>query len=182
MRKSRRQIINRVIEATGLTLVALALLVFFAVYQPLGNSVSKEERRYSELRQTVRDQQARVEVLKRFEADMPETAKGLEDFLTNRIPPRREAFSVADHLVHKIGDAANVKILGVSFRLDSQHKDPLQRLQLEINVQGPYDGLMKFSHALETANNIIQVREFSVSPGTAGGLSMRMGADLYLTP
>ena len=182
MRKSQRQLVNRILEATGLGMVALALLVFFVIYRPLGNKIAATERRHSELRQKIRDQQVRVEVLRRFQEALPQTSKSLENFLTERIPPRREAYSITDHLIHKGADAANVKVLAMSFRLDPQRKDPLERLGFEINVQGPYSGLLKFSHALETAKDIILVRDFSIAPGDSGTLNLRLSADLYITP
>lgn len=182
MRKSRRQIVNRVVEAIGLVLVAVDLLVFFVVYQPLGSEIATVQRRVEALRNTIRDQQVRVEVLNKFQESMPQTSKGLADFMTNRIPPRREGYSIADHLVHKVGDAAKVKIMGLAFRLDPDKADPLLRLGLEVTVQGTYLGLLKFAHALETSDNIILEREVFIAPGTAGILSMRLGADIYLTP
>ena len=91
MRKSRRQIVNRVVEAIGLVLVAVDLLVFFVVYQPLGSEIATVQRRVEALRNTIRDQQVRVEVLNKFQESMPQTSKGLADFMTNRIPPRRRA-------------------------------------------------------------------------------------------
>jgi Tfp pilus assembly protein PilO len=182
VRKSRRQIANRVAEAIGLTLVAADLLVFFVVYQPLGNEIVTVERRVEDLRKTIRDQQIRVEVLKKYQDAMPEAKMGVADFMTNRIPPRREAYSIADHLVHKVGDAANVKIMGMAFHLDPDKTDPLLKLGLEVTVQGTYTGMMKFAHGLETANSIILEREFFIAPGTAGVLSLRLGADIYLTP
>ena len=183
MRKSRRQIVNRIIETTGIGLVALDLLVFFAVYRPLGNKIDVEARRHAELRQTIRNQQVRVDVLKKYEAALPQAGKGLEDFTTNRTPSRREAYSTAAHLIHKVADASGVKVSSTAYRLDMEHHDPLERLELDINVQGSYPGLLKFSHALETANDFILVREFTFTPGEENGaLGLRLGADLYLTP
>jgi Tfp pilus assembly protein PilO len=167
---------------TGVGLVALDMLVFFAIYRPLGNKSAGEEQRHAELRRRVRDTQVRVDRLEKFQAALPQTGKELEDFMTDRIPARREAYSTADHLVHKVGDAAGVKILAIAFRLDTEHKDPLERLALDINAQGPYAGLLKFSHALETANEFILVRQFTFAPGEAGALSLRVGADVYLMP
>jgi Tfp pilus assembly protein PilO len=64
-----------------------------------------------------------------------------------------------------------------------EHHDPLERLAVEINAQGPYAGLLKFSHALETANEFILVRDFDLTPGGENGsLGLRLSADLYLTP
>lgn len=182
MRKSRRQIVNRIVEAAGVGVVALDLLVFFGVYRPLGNTLVVESRHHEELRQTVRDQQARLDLLKKFEAALPQAGKGLEDFTTNRISPRREAFSAAAHLIHKVADAAGVKLSSTAYRLDTEHHDPLERLAIDINAQGSYTGLLKFSHGLETANDFILVRDFNIGPGDNGALSLRLDADLYLTP
>jgi Tfp pilus assembly protein PilO len=183
VRKSRRQIANRFFEVTGIGLVALNLVLFFAVYRPLGQKVDEEDHHRTELRQTVRNQQIRVDLLKKFEAALPQAGKGLEDFESKRAPMRREGFSTAAHLIHKVADASGVKVSTLAYRLDKEQKDPLERLQLEINVQGPYAGLLKFSHALETANEFMLVREFNLTPGGENGaLGLRLGADLYLTP
>ncbi len=123
-----------------------------------------------------------VDLLKKFEAALPQAGKGLEDFTANRIPPRREAFSTAAHLIHKVADAAGVKLSSTAYRLDTEHHDPLERLAIDINAQGSYTGLLKFSHALETANDFILVRDFNIGPGDNGALSLRLDADLYLTP
>jgi Tfp pilus assembly protein PilO len=163
-------------------LVALDLVVLFAIYQPLVNRVAEAQHRRDELWQKTRDQQVRVDLLKKYQTAMPQTGKGLEDFMTNRIPPRREAYSITAHLIHKVADAAHVKILSMSYHLESEHKDPLQRLAIELNVQGQYAGLLKFAHALETANDVILIRDFFIAPGTAGDLSLHLGADIYLTP
>ena len=163
-------------------LVALNLLVFFAVYRPLGNKVAEEARRHTELRQQIRNQQLRVDLLKKFEAALPEAGMRLEDFTTNRTPSRREAFSTAAHLIHKVADASGVKVSTLAYRLDTEHHDPLERLALDINAQGSYPGLLKFSHALETAKDFILVREFNLAPGDNGALSLRLDADLYVTP
>ncbi|MGA2988198.1 MAG: hypothetical protein ABSG32_30840 [Terriglobia bacterium] len=183
MRKSRRQIVNRIIEVTGVALVALDLLVFFAVYRPLAEKLGVETRRHAELRQAIRNQQVRVDLLKKFEAATPRAGKGLEEFTTNRTPSRREAYSTAAHLIHKVADASGVHVSTLAYRLDTEHRDPLERLGLEINALGSYEDLLKFTHALETANDFILVREFTITPGAENGaLGLRLGADLYLTP
>jgi Tfp pilus assembly protein PilO len=167
----------------GIGLVVIDLVVFFALYQPLGSKVNLAEREHQALRQTVRNQQVRVETLKKYEDAFPLVGKGLANFTTNRTPSRREAYSTATHLVHKLAESAGVKVASIGFRLDTtQHSDPLQRLELDISLEGPYPGLLKFSHALETANDFILVREFNFAPGDNQSLGLRLGADLYLTP
>jgi Tfp pilus assembly protein PilO len=164
-------------------LVALDLVVFFAVFEPLGTKLEAEARSHEELRRTIRTQELRVELLKNYQAALPGTGKGLDDFSANRAPSRREAYSTAAHLVHKLADAAGVKVTSMEYRLDTAHVDTLERLSLEINLLGPYQSLLKFSHGLETATDFITVREFDFSPGEdEGTLRLKLGADLYLTP
>jgi Tfp pilus assembly protein PilO len=166
----------------GAGLVVLDLVVFFAVYRPLEDQLDREARRQTELRETIRNQQIRLELLKKYEAALPQVGKGLEDFTTNRTPPRRQAYSTAGHLIYKVADAAGVKVTSVGYRLESEHHDPLERLALDIGAQGSYAGLLKFAHALETANEFLLIREFTFSPGESGAISLRLGADFYVTP
>jgi Tfp pilus assembly protein PilO len=183
LKKSRRQIINRIFEATALGLVLAVLIVFFAVYKPLVNKMAAAEQQQESLRQTVRNQQVRAEVLKRYEILLPQVGKGLSDFSTNRTPERREAYSTAAHLITKLADASGVRVATRGYHFDKNQRDPLWKLQLDLNVEGPYAGLMKFSHALETANNFLLVREFNFTPGGDNQpLNLRLGADFYVTP
>jgi Tfp pilus assembly protein PilO len=171
------------VEAIGLGAVALSFLLFFGVYQPLSNKLSAEARRHAELRQKLRDQEARVELLKKFVATLPQAGKGLDSFTTDRIAPRREAYSTADHMIHQLADAAGVQVSAIAFHLDKEHHDPLEQLELEINLVGSYAGLLRFLHALETANEFILIREGVFAPGGGNAvLGLRLGADLFLTP
>jgi hypothetical protein len=59
----------------------------------------------------------------------------------------------------------------------------MQRLGLVIIVAGPFPGLLKFAHALETASDFIVIRSFNIAAaGDTHDLEMRLTADLYLTP
>ncbi len=163
--------------------MALDLVAFFGVYRPLAIRLDTQAHHRAELRQTIRNLQVRVEVLKKYEAAQPDVAKALEDFASDRIPPRREGYSTADHFLHKVADAAGVKLGNIEFKLEPQHKDPLERLELEIAADGPYPGLIKFAHSLETADDFMLVREFQFTPGeNFGPISLKLKADLYLTP
>ncbi len=183
MKKSRRQIVNRIFEATALCLLAAAVVVFFVLYQPLARKIDAAEHQQEALRQTVRNQQVRVEILKKYELLLPQAGKGLSDFAANRTPERREAYSTAAHLITKLADGSGVKVSSRGYHFDKTQHDPLWRLELDLNVEGPYQDLLKFSHALETANNFILVRDFSFVPGGENqALGLRLGADFYVTP
>jgi Tfp pilus assembly protein PilO len=172
----------RIFEAAGLGMLVLDLLMYFAVFRPLRKMKASAQQEHSEVRQTLRDQRIRVERLQKFQAALPEAAKRLVDFTTERAPSRRQGYSTAAHLIQKAADSAGVKPPSVGFRIDTTHSDPLQRLGLEINTEGSYKGMLKFVHALETSEDFILVREFSFAPGENGVVNLRLGADLYLTP
>lgn len=172
----------RIFEAVGLGLVILDLVLYFAVYRPLRILKTFEEQEYTQVRQTVLDQQIRVDRLQKFLAAFPEAGRRLEAFTTDRAPSRREGFSTAAHLVQKVADSAGVKAPTVGFRLDNTSHDPLQRLTIEVTAEGTYKGLVKFAHGLETAENFLLVRDFTFTVGDNGTINLRLGADLYLTP
>jgi hypothetical protein len=41
---------------------------------------------------------------------------------------------------------------------------------------------LKFAHGLETANDLIVIRSFTLAEGDNGALELRLATDLYLTP
>lgn len=182
MRRSRRQIVNRIFETIGLGLVILDLLLYFGVNRPLRHLKVSEDQEYSQGRQTVEDEQVRLEQMQKFQAALPEAGKLLEQFITDRAPSRRHGYSAADHLIQKVADSSGVKTATVGFRLDTTHHDPLQRLSIAINANGSYQGLVKFTHSLETAKDFILIRDFALVPTETGTINLRLGADLYLTP
>jgi Tfp pilus assembly protein PilO len=172
----------RIVEAVGLGLVVLDAVLYLAVYRPLGSLVASEERRYADARQRAREEQVQVERLKKYQAALPQADERLKDFTSNHAPARRRGFSAAAHLIREVADGSGVQPGSVAYRLDTKRGDPLERLELEINVTGSYTGLLKFVHALETAHDFILVREFSFAQADNGALSLRLLADLYLTP
>lgn len=182
MRRSRRQIVMRIVEIAGLGLVVLDIALYFAAYRPLGSKLASEQQRFTEERQSHRDLQVRIDQLEKFQAALPQAGEQFQDFMTASAPPRKRGFSQAAHLIRQVTEASGVQLTSVGYRLDSQHHDPLERLGLDINVEGPYAKMIKFAHALETAKEFIVIREFSLASGENGILGLRLVADLYLTP
>lgn len=182
MAKSYRKILIRVVEGVALGLVALDALLYLAVLRPLQNRETKVWTQLAQARQRVQDLQARVVRLERFRANLPDAEKQLAAFESEHIPPRRQGFSRAARLLRRLSEQSNLDVSGVSYRLDAGHKEPLDRLGIELNVEGKFSDLMKFTHALETASDMIVIREFSFGLGEANRVGMRLTADVYLTP
>ena len=182
MRKSRRQVLIRFIARASLALVALDVLFFFAVFRPIESVVASEQQRFSVIRHRILQEQARVERLAAFQEAMPDAGEKITAFKRDHVPPRRRAFSQAARLLQRMSEQSGIQLSGVHLHLASTHDDPLERLGLEINVEGPFTGLLKFAHGLETASDFIVIRQFSFEPGKTGALALRLAADLYLTP
>jgi Tfp pilus assembly protein PilO len=182
MGKSRRKTLVRIVEGVAVGLVLLDVVLYFALVRPLRSMRTAEEVRYSATREHVQELKVRAARLEKFQTAVPETEDQLRAFIRSHIPPRRQGFSRAARLVRRLTEQAGVELSGVAYKLDSAADDPLERLGIEVEVEGPFPSLLNFSHALETASDFIVVREFAFEPAEGRGVALRLGADLYLTP
>jgi len=182
VRKSRRQLLVRIVERVALALILLDVLLYFAMFRPVGNLVASAQQRYSATRRRIHEGQVRVERLEKFQQALPSAEEGIEAFKHDHVPPRRRGFSRAARLVRRVSEQSGIQFTNLAYRLDTGKGEPLERLGIEIDVEGSFAGLLKFAHALETASDFIVVREFSFEPGDGEALALRLAADLYLTP
>jgi hypothetical protein len=113
---------------------------------------------------------------------LPEAEKQLSAFLRNHVPSRRQGFSHAARLMRRLTEQAGLRLSGLGYKLESSENDPLQRLGMEVEVEGPFSSLLNFAHALETAGDFIVVRDFAFEPAEGQVVALRLGADLYLKP
>jgi Tfp pilus assembly protein PilO len=182
LRRSRRQVLIRIIERVGVALILLDLLLYVAMLRPVQNLVSSEQQRFEAARRRIREDKARVERLERFQEALPGAGENVDVFKRNHVPPRRRGFSRAARLVRRVTEQSGSQLTGITYRLNADHDEPLERLGIEINVEGSFSSLLKFAHALETASDFIVIREFSFEPAEGSTLALRLAADLYLTP
>jgi hypothetical protein len=180
MGRSRRKTVIRILERVAMGLVLLDVVFYFAVVRPLRSMRTAEQARYSATRARVRELTLRATRLEKFQAAVPETEDQLTAFMRSHIPSRRQGFSRAARLVRRLTEQTGVHLSGLAYKLDSAADDPLERLGIEVDVEGPFAGLLNFSHALETASDLIVVREFAFEPAEGQDLALRLGADLYL--
>jgi Tfp pilus assembly protein PilO len=178
----RRAKLIRILEGVTVGLVLLDLVAYFALIRPLRTLRAGEEARYTAARARVRDLKARVARLQTFQGTLPEAETQLGEFLKNYIPPRRQGFSRASRLVRKLTEESGVHLSGISYKLERSEKIPFNRLGFEVEVEGPFANVLKFSHALETAETFVVVRNFTLEPTGDRALALRLAADLYLTP
>lgn len=182
MKKNRRQVVARVVKGLGLILILLDVAAYFALLRPLQNLVVSEELSYTGARRRIRDAQARIDRLEKFQEALPTAGDRIEAFKRDHLPPRRRGFSQAARLLRRVTEQSGIQLTNVAYRLDPSRSEPLERLGIEVNVQGPFSGLMKFAHALETASDFIVIREFAFGPGDGGALALHLATDLYLQP
>ena len=180
MRISQSRLAARVLERVAIALVLLALGVWMAVVRPFDDKLLAEQQTYRTARQQKLTAEARVTRLEKI--PVTDADAELKGFVGEHMPPRRRSFSKAADLVRRLTEESGVQLSGVSYRLGEVKGEPLQRLGIEINVQGPFQSLLGFAHAVETSSDFLVLRGFTLEAGDEGTLELRMRVDLYVTP
>jgi len=182
MRLTRRKQLIRTLQRAALVLVLLDAVGYFAALRPLERKVTQEHERFTRTRERVRLAQARAARLESFQAAFAVTDDQMSVFLREHLPPRRRSFSHAARLIRRLSEASGLRLGEMAYRLDSGPEEPFQRLGLEMDVEGPFPDLLKFAHALETATDLLVVRDFSFEPLETGTVGLRIKADMYIVP
>lgn len=177
-RKNLIQIIERV--ALGMVLVDVALYV--AAFRPLDRLIAAEQQRHKVARLRFHEGLRRLTRLEQARAALPTADEQVKVFLRDHVPQRRRGFSRAARLVRQLTEESGVQLSSVAYRLDSTRDEPLQRMGIEVSVEGPFRGLLDFTHGLETASDLVVIRSFTFEPTEGGTVALRLGADLYLEP
>ncbi len=182
MRRSRRKILIRIVVGAALVLLLLDAALYLAVVRPVRRLVATEQQARGLAEAGVLEGRRRVERLKKFQQALPGAHEQIRIFLEDHIPSRRRGYSRAARLVRQLTEESGIQLSSVTYKLNSAREEPLQHLGIEVTVEGPFMGLLKFAHGLETAKDFILVRDFIFQPGEGGSLAMRLGADVYLEP
>lgn len=182
MRKNRRKVLVRFFERAALGVVILDAVVYFAAVRPLHSRIAATESSHHRVLEQVQQRQERVERLEKFQKSLPAAHDQLETFLNDHVPPRRHAFSDAARLIRVLTSRSSVQLDNVSYKLSSEKDEPLERLRIDVIVEGPYTNLLKFAHTIESAPQLILVRDFTFSTSQGTIVSLQVGAELFLTP
>jgi Tfp pilus assembly protein PilO len=182
MKRERRKKIVRLFEAAALAVVALDVAVYFLGIRPLRAKVSQAEQSYHQASLRLQLQKAQVARLEKFQAALPVANDKLSDYLKTHVPTREHVFSDAMHLVQALTLKSGVQLDNLSYKLGSEKGEPFDQLGLDVTVEGPFPNLLRFAHSLETADDLILVRNFSFSAGQGNTVNLRVGGVLYLTP
>jgi len=160
--------------------VLIVLGFWLGVVRPSEDKLVAEQQIYRRARQQQQATESRVVRLEKIRVADADTE--LNQFLTGHMPARRRSFSKAADLVRRLTEDSGVLLAGVSYRLGEEKDEPLQRLGIEVDVQGPSHKVLNFAHAVETSPDFLVLRGFNIEIGDGGTLSLRMVADLYLAP
>lgn len=180
--KNPRKLLVRTLERAAGVLVLVDVAIYFVLVWGLGGRLKAAQHEREEMFHGVRLEAGQVAHLERFSAILPDAEHALQSFEQDHVPPRRRGFSRGARLVRKVADDSGVELSTVVYKLYSRQGQPLERLAIHVDVQGSYPGLIKFAHSLETASDLVVVREFSLGPSKEGSLNLRVSADLYLAP
>lgn len=178
-RNGRKALIRR-IERVAAALLLADLAVYFVLVLGLGNRLRAAQEHRETLYRQARSKQMRIARLEQYQSSLPDAKERLAQFEKEHVPSRRQGFSSAARLIRKVAEQSGVQLSGLSYKLDSDEKQPFKRLAIIVSAEGPFRSLVSFAHALETAGEFIIVREFNYQPGEGEALALRMNADLYL--
>ncbi len=182
MSKSKRQALIRTMEKIAVAFFAVDVLAYGLLVFGMGKRIESADRMRSDLLRQHQQLGKRVTRLKQFQTSLPDAAKELAKFKEDRVPSRRQGYSSAARTIREIGQHCGVDVTGVTYKLDSGHRAPLQRLGVTVTAEGLFPSLVQFARAFETAKDFIVVREFSFRQGEGGALGLSMTADMYLAP
>jgi Tfp pilus assembly protein PilO len=182
MRAQKRQTILRIAERAALIVAVCDLLMYFLAARPVQARLAGDEQAYNRLRHEVAEREKRVVGLQHLKAALPQADIDLQNFLHDHVPARRWCFSTSERLLRKLTQQSHLQLSAVSPKLIASKDEPLDRLALDITVEGTFEHLLDFAHAIETANDLILVRNFSFTTAKENNLSLKIGTDLYLTP
>ncbi len=180
MRLSQSRFVARILERVAVGMVLLTLGFWLAVVRPYEDKLLAQQQAYRNARQQKLTMEARVARLEKI--PVTDADAELNQFESEHMPSRRRSFSKAADLVRRLTAESGVQLSGVSYRLGEVKDEPLQRLGIEVSVQGPFPSLLDFAHAVETSADFLVLRGFSLETGDGGTLALRMTADLYVTP
>lgn len=182
MRREQRKKLIRLFETAALAVVVLDVAVYFLAVRPMSGKVTQAENAYHQESLRLKLQQAHVARLQKFQAELPAANEKLTDFLEHHVPSRDRVFSDAMRLVQVLSRKSGVQLDNLSYKLSSEKGQPLDQLGLDVTVEGQFANLLRFAHSLETADDLILVRNFSFSSGEGGKVNLRVGGILYLRP
>lgn len=182
MRRDRRRKVIRFFEVAAIGAVVLVAAVYFLAVLPLQKEVARNENAYHQAFLRLQQRRLNVKRLEKFQKTLPAADEQLKTFLKDHVPTRRLVFSDAAHLVRVLTQQSGVQLDSVSYKLSSEKGEPFDRLGLDITVEGKFTNLLRFAHSLETADDLILVRQFTFAAGQGGSITLRVGGVLYLTP
>jgi hypothetical protein len=158
------------------------VLLYFVAFRSTQALVSSGQQQFASLRRQIFEGETRIERLKKFLGTLPDAGERLSSFERDHTPPRRQGYSQAHKLVQAAAERSGTQLVGVGYKLDNKASGPLLRLGVVINVEGSFPALLKFAHALETGNDLLVLRSFTIVVGDNRALELRLAADLYLKP
>ncbi len=182
MTKSRRKVLIRFFERAATGMVILDVAMYFIAVRPLRRQIVEAESSYHRVLQEVQQRQGRVDQLVSFQKSLPQADQQLKTFLGTHVPSRQHAFSEAARLIRVLTNQSGVQLDNVSYKLTREKDEPLERLGINIAVEGPFSNLLRFAHTLESAPQLILLKDFTFATSQGSIVSLQVGAELYLTP
>jgi hypothetical protein len=183
MSNDRRKNLTHILESAAIVLVLFDVALYVAVVRPMGNLAKDKFERSEQARLKIQNEKEKVSRLEWYKSALPGTKKDIDDFFSNEVKSRRKSFSRSTRMARGLAEHAGLKLTSISYHLESLRDQPLDLMDISMSVEGPFPSLLNFAHALETTSgDFIVLRDFNFDAAEGKDLSLRLSAELYLTP
>lgn len=183
MSNDRRKNLTRILERVAIGLVLFDVVLYVAVVRPLGKLAKEQFERSEQARLKIQNEKARVSRLEWYKSALPGAEKDLNDFFSNEVKSRRKSFSRTTRMARGLAEHAGIKLTSISYNPESLRGQALDLMVISMTLEGPIPGLLNFAHGLETTrDNFILVRDFNFDAPEGKDMTLRLSAEMYLTP
>ncbi|HEY8536186.1 MAG TPA: type 4a pilus biogenesis protein PilO [Vicinamibacterales bacterium] len=185
-----RTLVARIVTDWRRVLVPLAVaavvnaIVYGAIVYPLSTRAAGAEQRAAAARQRLEAAEREAQELRQTVERTEQADRDLERFYREVLPrdvagARRLTYA----RLAELADDHGLILTRRRFDLDDRHKGRLQRMQIEMALEGEYRDIRAFVHALESAPEFIVIENVSLTGGQTpdAPLSLTLRLATYFT-
>jgi Tfp pilus assembly protein PilO len=173
-------------QRTFVIVLAVALAANVGVYAgfvyPLSARVADADSRAARARRTLREAQREFDAARGVATSKERAEAELRTFYGSVLPPDHGAARRVTYLnVAQLARQCNLRVLRRTADEGQERDSALDRLQLSLTLEGQYDDVRAFVHALETSPEFVVIDDVTIDQGRDGGpnLSLRLQLSTY---
>jgi Tfp pilus assembly protein PilO len=156
-------------------LLVLDAIAVAGLLTPIAGSASSRQQETAQLRLAL--QQRREAPWRGLDKKIPEARQEIQEFYRDRFPG---GYSVISGDLDRIGADCGVKITSEKYEQKDAEIEGLQRIEIQADVSGDYQQLMKFVNSLERSKLFFIIDDIALGGQQSGSVKLQMKLETYL--